>query len=146
MLPSSVTSDSAESCATIGLSASSQQGGECIVPTRFGGVGAWRARRNSAVFHATEIAAVGMLLFFRESVAMDILTQRGSQEWGMQHKVLEFTCDRVNSWSPNSVVRRVSGRGTNYRDVKMAMRWAAPGFLGACRNSHKLTSKAISCI
>ena len=26
------------------------KGGECIVPDRFGGVGAWRARRNSAVF------------------------------------------------------------------------------------------------
>ena len=26
------------------------KGGECIAHTRFGGVGAWRARRNSAVF------------------------------------------------------------------------------------------------
>ena len=33
--------------------------------------------------------------------------------------------------SPNSVVRRVSGRVTNYRDVAMAMRWAAAGFLEA---------------
>lgn len=33
--------------------------------------------------------------------------------------------------SPNSVVRRVSRRVTNYRDVKMAMRWAAAGFLEA---------------
>ena len=33
--------------------------------------------------------------------------------------------------SPNSVVRRVSRRVTNYRDVNMAMRWAAAGFLEA---------------
>ena len=33
--------------------------------------------------------------------------------------------------SPNSVVRRVGRRVTNYRDVKMAMRWAAAGFLEA---------------
>src|ERR1035437_2736567 len=33
--------------------------------------------------------------------------------------------------SPNSVVRRVSRKVTNYRDVKMAMRWAAAGFLEA---------------
>ena len=33
--------------------------------------------------------------------------------------------------SPNSVVRRVSGRVTNHRDVHMAMRWAAAGFLEA---------------
>ena len=26
------------------------KGGECIAPTRFGGVGAWRVRSNSAVF------------------------------------------------------------------------------------------------
>jgi len=34
------------------------------VPDCFGGVGAWRAHRNSAVFYATEIAAAKMLLFF----------------------------------------------------------------------------------
>ena len=33
--------------------------------------------------------------------------------------------------SPNSVVRRVSARVTNYRDVAMAMRWSAAGFLEA---------------
>jgi transposase-like protein len=33
--------------------------------------------------------------------------------------------------SPNSVVRRVSARVTNYRDAEMAMRWAAAGFLEA---------------
>jgi len=33
--------------------------------------------------------------------------------------------------SPNSVVRRVSGRVTNYHDVAMAMRWTAAGFLKA---------------
>lgn len=31
--------------------------------------------------------------------------------------------------SPNSVVRRVIRRVTNYRDVAMAMRWTAAGFL-----------------
>ena len=50
VLSSNVTNGLADSCATIGLSASSQQGGECIAPTRFGGVGAWRVRRNSVVF------------------------------------------------------------------------------------------------
>ena len=33
--------------------------------------------------------------------------------------------------SPNSVVRRVSGRVTHYRDAQMAMRWVAAGFLEA---------------
>jgi transposase-like protein len=33
--------------------------------------------------------------------------------------------------SPNSVVRRVSARVTNYRDAEMAMRWVAAGFLEA---------------
>ena len=33
--------------------------------------------------------------------------------------------------SPNSVVRRVSGRVTRYRNADMAMRWAAAGFLEA---------------
>jgi transposase-like protein len=33
--------------------------------------------------------------------------------------------------SPNSVVRRVSRRVTNYRDVAKAMRWTAAGFLEA---------------
>jgi len=33
--------------------------------------------------------------------------------------------------SPNSVVRRVSGRVTRYRDADMAMRWVAAGFLEA---------------
>jgi len=31
--------------------------------------------------------------------------------------------------SPNSVVRRVSGRVSNYKDAHMAMRWTAAGFL-----------------
>ncbi len=31
--------------------------------------------------------------------------------------------------SPNSVVRRVSGRVTRYQDAHMAMRWTAMGFL-----------------
>ena len=33
-----------------GLSVSLERGRASIVPTRFGGVGAWRVRRNSAVF------------------------------------------------------------------------------------------------
>ena len=33
--------------------------------------------------------------------------------------------------SPNSMVRRVSGRVTRYRDADMAMRWVAAGFLEA---------------
>ena len=40
--------------------------------------------------------------------------------------------------SPNSVVRRVSGRVTNYRDVAMAMRWTAAGFLEAEKSFRRL--------
>ena len=40
--------------------------------------------------------------------------------------------------SPNSVVRRVGRRVTNYRDVKMAMRWAAAGFLEAEKSFRRL--------
>ena len=50
-----------------------------IVPTRFCGFGAGRARSNSEVFFfAAEIAAAKMLLFFRKPATMDILTKRGS--------------------------------------------------------------------
>ena len=54
--------------------------GEGGVSARFGGVGAWHARSNSAVFHAAEIAAEGMLLFFRKSATMDILNIRGQND------------------------------------------------------------------
>ena len=40
--------------------------------------------------------------------------------------------------SPNSVVRRVSRRVTNYRDVAMAMRWTAAGFLEAEKSFRRL--------
>ena len=40
--------------------------------------------------------------------------------------------------SPNSAVRRVSGRVTRYRDVSMAMRWVAAGFLEAERSFKRL--------
>ena len=40
--------------------------------------------------------------------------------------------------SPNSVVRRVSGRVTNYKDADMAMRWTAAGFLEAERSFKRL--------
>ena len=40
--------------------------------------------------------------------------------------------------SPNSVVRRVSARVTNYRDADMAMRWAAAGFLEAEKTFRRL--------
>ena len=40
--------------------------------------------------------------------------------------------------SPNSAVRRVSGRVTCYRDVSMAMRWVAAGFLEAERSFKRL--------
>ena len=44
--------------------------------------------------------------------------------------------------SPNSQVRRVSGRVTNYRSVEMAMRWAAAGFLEAEKAFRKLRGHA----
>ena len=40
--------------------------------------------------------------------------------------------------SPNSTVRRVSGRVTRYRDASMAMRWVAAGFLEAEKSFRKL--------
>ena len=40
--------------------------------------------------------------------------------------------------SPNSVVRRVSGRVTHYKDAEMAMRWTAAGFLEAQKSFRKL--------
>ena len=44
--------------------------------------------------------------------------------------------------SPNSQVRRVGGRVTNYRNVAMAMRWAAAGFLEAEKAFRKLRGHA----
>ena len=44
--------------------------------------------------------------------------------------------------SPNSVVRRVSGRVTNYKDVEMALRWTAAGFLEAEKSFKKLRGHA----
>lgn len=40
--------------------------------------------------------------------------------------------------SPNSVVRRVTGRVTNYKDAEMALRWTAAGFLEAEKSFKKL--------
>ena len=40
--------------------------------------------------------------------------------------------------SPNSAVRRVSGRVTRYRDASMAMRWTAAGFLEAEKSFRRL--------
>lgn len=40
--------------------------------------------------------------------------------------------------SPNSVVRRVSGRVTNYKDAEMALRWSAAGFLEAEKSFKRL--------
>ncbi len=38
----------------------------------------------------------------------------------------------------NSVVRRVSGRVTNYKDAAMTMRWTAAGFLEAERSFRRI--------
>jgi putative transposase len=40
--------------------------------------------------------------------------------------------------SPNSVVRRVSGRVTNYKDAEMALRWTAAGFIEAEKSFKKV--------
>ena len=40
--------------------------------------------------------------------------------------------------SPNSAVRRVSGRVTNYKDAEVALRWTAAGFLEAQKSFKKL--------
>ena len=44
--------------------------------------------------------------------------------------------------SPNSVVRRVSGRVTNYKDAEMALRWTAASFLEAEKSFKKLRGHA----
>lgn len=44
--------------------------------------------------------------------------------------------------SPNSVVRRVSRRVTNYKDAAMALRWTAAGFLEAEKAFRKLRGHA----
>ena len=44
--------------------------------------------------------------------------------------------------SPNSQVRRVSGRVTNYRNAEMTMRWAAAGFLEAEKAFRRLRGHA----
>ena len=44
--------------------------------------------------------------------------------------------------SPNSVVRRVTRRVTNYKDDAMALRWTAAGFLAAERAFRKLRGHA----
>ena len=44
--------------------------------------------------------------------------------------------------SPNSQVRRVSGRVTNYRNADMTMRWAAAGFLEAEKAFRRLRGHA----
>ena len=44
--------------------------------------------------------------------------------------------------SPNSVVRRVSGRVTNYKSADMALRWTAAGFLEAQKSFRKLRGHA----
>ncbi len=40
--------------------------------------------------------------------------------------------------SPNSVVRHVSRRVTNYKDAQMALRWTAAGFLEAEKSFKKM--------
>ena len=57
MTLSNVTNGLADSCTTITARrlerfVAAEQGGECIAPTRFGGVGAWRVLSNSAVLSA----------------------------------------------------------------------------------------------
>jgi transposase-like protein len=44
--------------------------------------------------------------------------------------------------SPNSVVRRVSGRVTHYKDASMAMRWSAAGFLEAEKSFRRVRGHA----
>ncbi|NDH51645.1 MAG: IS256 family transposase [Betaproteobacteria bacterium] len=44
--------------------------------------------------------------------------------------------------SPNSVVRRVSGRVTNYKDAQMALRWTDAGFIEAEKRFKKLRDYA----
>ncbi len=62
-------------------------------------------------------------VFFLEINAMLFLAIRG--------RMLRCLATTNVIESPNSVVRRVSRRVTNYRDVNMVMRWAPAGFLEA---------------
>ncbi|AGX88738.1 hypothetical protein [Candidatus Symbiobacter mobilis] len=50
------------------------------------------------------------------------------------HQGLEF--------AERCVVRRVSGRVTNYKDAEMAPRWTAAGFLEAVKSCKKLRGHA----
>ena len=44
--------------------------------------------------------------------------------------------------SPNSAVRRVNGRVTNYKDTEMALRWTEAGVLAAEKSFKKLRGHA----
>ena len=46
---------------------------------------------------------------------------------------------------PNSVVRRASGRVTNYKDTAMAMRWTAAGFLEGERSFRRIRGSMHRC-
>ncbi len=43
---------------------------------------------------------------------------------------------------PNSLVRRASGRVTNYKNVQMSLRWTAEGFIDAQTSFKKLRGHA----
>ena len=51
-----------------------------VLPDRFGGVGAWHARRNSAVFLRSRDRGCEDAVVFRESAPMLILTTGGAPD------------------------------------------------------------------
>ena len=81
MLPSNITSDSATSCATIvarRLERLTWQGraGRALRPLVSAVLARGVRTEIPLFFYAAEIAAEGVLLFFRKSATMDILTIR----------------------------------------------------------------------
>ena len=61
-----------------------------------------------------------------------------STELGITGELARCLATTIVIESPNSVVRRVSGRVTNYRDAQMALRWTAAGFIEAEKSFKKL--------
>ena len=87
----------------------------CIAPRRWYD---WAVQQWALVM----LLAGASLRAAAKCVAVDRQTARRWRGWLATTNIIE---------SPNSQVRRVSGRVTHYRDAQMAMRWTAAGFLEA---------------
>jgi hypothetical protein len=94
---------------------------------------AHKAQRNESVGEKHKVAV--------ENVALQntLLARRPSvTDLGITGELARCLTTTNVIESPNSVVRRVSGRVTNYKDAEMALRWSAAGFLEAEKSFKKL--------